>query len=87
MMKQPESQYEKQIQQILMEFNTNYSIAVKPYSDLAKSFSAYIQATTSMLAEKDQEIARLKGQVMKEANKDVQLPSAKANFKADEKTK
>jgi hypothetical protein len=76
MMKQPESQYEKQIQQILSEFNTNYSIALKPCSDLAKSFGAYIQVTNVMLAEKDQEILRLKGQIVKEANKDVALPSA-----------
>ncbi len=87
MMKQPESQHEKQIQSILAEFNTNYSIALKPYSDLAKSFGAYIQVTNAMLAEKDQEIQKLKGQVVKEANKDVPLPVAKANFKAEEKTK
>lgn len=77
MMKQPESQLEKQIQSILAEFNTNYSIAIKPYSDLAKSFGAYIQVTNMMLAEKDQEILKLKGQVVKEANRDVQLPSIK----------
>jgi hypothetical protein len=82
MMKQPESQHEKQIQQILAEFNTNYSIALKPYGDLAKSFGAYIQVTNVMLAEKDQEIARLRGQVVKEANRDVQLPSIKAASKA-----
>lgn len=74
MMKQPESQHEKQIQQILAEFNMNYSIALKPYGDLAKSFGAYIQVTNAMLAEKDQEILRLKGQVLKEANKDVPVP-------------
>lgn len=78
-MKQPESQHEKQIQSILAEFNMNYSIALKPYSDLAKSFGAYIQVTNMMLAEKDQEIARLRGQVVKEANRDVTLPVTSKN--------
>ena len=75
MMDQPESQLGKQIQSILQEFNTNYSVAIKPYVDLAKSFGAYIQVTNAMLAEKDQEILRLKGQVVKEVNKDVAVPA------------
>ena len=76
-MTQPDrtNQLQQQAQAVIGEFQTNIAIATKPYGDLAKSFSAYIQITNALLAEKDAEIAVLKGKVVKEANKDVPLPA------------
>ena len=73
----PEEQLNEQAQAVIQEFQVNFSVANKPLNDLVKSFSAYIQITNARLRLKDDEIQRLRGQVVKSVNKDVALPPVK----------
>ena len=67
-------QLQEQANQIVNEFQTNINIATKPYQDLARSFSALMQVTNAIIQTKDERIAELEGQVVKQANKDATPP-------------
>jgi hypothetical protein len=51
---------EQQLANILSRFNFALQTQLKPYNELAELFNVYINVTRSIMAAKDEEIAKLK---------------------------
>lgn len=66
-------QLTQQRQNLVGRFQSNLNIAIKPYSDLAENFTAYMNVSDALIRELQQEIQKLKGQVVKAANTDVDV--------------